>query len=75
MPTGGEIEMTEEDIRFFAQVQAKAAEMWAAVAEMEGMIALNAERESRGYSLAYSDEAFEEVRRRLADIARAFNAL
>lgn len=37
------------------------AQSVAAFAEIQGMIAVNKERESRGHSLAYSDLAFESV--------------
>ena len=42
------------------QILAVRAEIEATVSRREGMIALNKTRESRGESLAYGNEAFEE---------------
>lgn len=46
--------MDTKDVLLWANV----AEMWSVVAEVEGMKAINLERERGGYALAYSEESF-----------------
>lgn len=52
--------MSEEDIRFYAQVQAVVCEMQATVATVKGMEWENQNRLLRGESPAYVEDAFNE---------------
>jgi len=53
--------MNEEDIRFFAQVQAICGEMKALEMSVEGMKADNDEREHRGEALAWTGDMFRQA--------------
>src|SRR5580704_16136626 len=54
--------MTNKTVRYFAEALACSA-------ELEGMKALNIERQRNGYALAYGDDAFQEVANKLTHIA------
>ena len=61
--------MEEGVVRMAAQMYALIAEMNSINAKVEGMKSENTTRESKGYSLAYDDEAFCDAARRLDAIA------
>lgn len=58
-----------------AMMHSLVAEMQALVSTREGFVALNHERESHGFPLAYNDEAFQDNARQLSDIATALQKL
>lgn len=43
-------------------------QMEALISSREGMLALNKERESHGYALAYSEEAFDNLRKSFEEL-------
>ena len=53
--------MTNISVREFRQATYVFAQAVAALARIEGMKAFNQERQNNGYSLGYSEDAFEKI--------------
>lgn len=61
--------MNEGEIRMQAQMYAIVAEMNGLIAGIEGMKAANAERQANGDALAYGEKEFVDVEKQLCAIA------